>query len=220
MQSITGFSDASKWVIKDGEVLYVPQDKSYKEVLLGGTPIKYFIEGQIPEFVIGERRINVRLPKIKEKAVEPQSSVRDFWDDEDFVIHQGGWVNMTKKELIKYSWFSDAFNTPEYGQVVRESTLVVNNTSAYNLNDMSEAGGMYNSRDQVIYYIQKATTKPNRLRIVSVCYQNGKCIQSLTDTIYSTQISYWFGGIDYRDNPLQYFFDKTGKAWGLPEGSY
>lgn len=220
MQTITGFSDASKWAIKDGEVLYVPQNKSYKEVLLGGTPIEYFIEGQIPEFVIGERRINVRLPKIKEKALEPVSSVRDFWDDEDFIIHQGGWVNMTKKELMEYDWFSDAFILPEYDRPIRESTLVVNNTSGYHLNDMSEAGGIYHLRDNVMYYIQKNTIKPSRLRIVSVCNQNGKRIQSLTDMIYTTQISYWFGGIDYRDNPLQYFFDKTGKAWPLPEGSY
>lgn len=220
MQAITGFSDASKWAIKDGEVLYVPQDKSYKEVLLGGTPIEFFIEGQIPEFVIGERKINVRLPKIKEKAVEPVGSVRDFWEDEDFIIHQGGWVNMTKKELMEYDWFSEAFITPEYGQAVRESTLIVNNTSGYILNDMSEAGGIYHSRDQVMYYIQKDTKKPNRLRIVSVRNYNSTCIQSLIDMIYSTHISYWFGGIDYRDSPLRYFFDKAGKAWGLPEGSY
>lgn len=108
---ISGFSDAPKWAVKDNAIVYVPQDRSYKEVLLGGTPIEYFAAEDTPTCVIG---VKPRLRSRKTRAKDLEEAVRTYdhqeWDTQ--IITSGEWVDLTREEILALPWVQRSIADP------------------------------------------------------------------------------------------------------------
>jgi len=211
MQTITGFADASKWIVKNGVVVYAPQNHSYKEVLLGGTPIEYFLEGEVPEAVLGKMEIQVRLPKIRDDREEEKMPTLDFVEDDEQVIGSGGWVDLSKKELLEFPWIKEPYNN-------KNCLMDINDCHGFDILGITDAGAILTSTRRI--YIRRNMRKPSRLVLVSLSFYDGKWQEIEKNTIYTAYThlmnpeGYWIGG------RVKYFFDDAGKSWALPEGAW
>ncbi len=102
---MTPFKDSAKWTFHNNYIVYVPQDRTYKEVLLGGTPIEYFVSDQTPTRTIGTPDIKVRLPRINAEPAHTKPKVYDFQDNEDYYIVNDSWKTLTHEQLLfDYDW--------------------------------------------------------------------------------------------------------------------
>lgn len=108
-----GFADSSRWIIRDGGVFYTAQNRSYKEVLLGGTPIEAFFSENGPEIQIAppERpKIRFTWPRRRrqfcscEGCNAPPPVEYEFIDMDEQVICSGDWVYMDRAALMELPW--------------------------------------------------------------------------------------------------------------------
>jgi hypothetical protein len=208
MYLIKGFADASKWAVKDNNVVYVGQNRTFKEVLMNGTPIEYFIEGEVPECVIGTKSINVRFQKAPEDKPNIKGSPYEFIDRQHQIIGKGKWVNITKDKLTNYPWFNEDLEISTY--VIR-----LNDSINIFIDKVSDNGNISTIDNTCRYYICKNVHKPSRLILIKEDIIEGEYIKVESYFIKCSQVAYECLGGRYYTSPIKYNFNEKGIYHGV-----
>lgn len=102
------FTDSNRWVVSDDDIVYNPQNRSYKEVLLGGTPIEWFFSEEVPT-IEGAKIVplKIRFPRRDcESCHKPAQQAYDYIEDDKQVINNGAWEQMDKTALLGLPWIA------------------------------------------------------------------------------------------------------------------
>lgn len=179
---MTPFKDSAKWTFRNNYIVYVPQDRTYKEVLLGGTPIEYFVSDQTPTYTVGTPDIKVRLPQINAEAVQTSPKVYDFQDTEDYYIGNDSWKTLTREELFVCDW-------------IRLSSEIKNAVLGFNgcrglggqITEITKDGGILTAKSNERHYIKH--NADNDIKVVRMDYIDSTWIETEWFGVHDVDIS-------------------------------
>lgn len=155
------FRDSHRWMIEDGCAYYKAQNTSYKEVLLGGTPIEWFVTGEVP--VIPGPAVmppNVRFvgPRASVVREYDATAAHDYIDEETHVIGSGDWVVLDCKAVQAMQW---TYGRIRINGVPTELSSCDADGAIFEVLDREDE----NCYGTYLYVLQN-TRRPQRLRIL------------------------------------------------------
>ena len=206
LRPISGFADAACWAVQDDTVVYVPQNRSYKEVLKGGTPIEYLVGDEIPTIVgASPSSINVRFtwPRV---APKPELPTFDFIESETFMIGGKDYCYLDHDALLELPWMQKLIEDPMLSVGFNESG------HGHRVDMITRDGAIWLRGLASPIYITQNLKKAAELRCVRLGWtEDGWLNSNVIDSIDTIQNIQLYDSYDVMQH--HYTFSKKNKSY-------